>query len=228
MRLSPLGLVAALVLGGCGADAKKPAAVPGTDRLTHGASQADQSRCEYAGRADREVTETAGPGAIQPNIRRVYAILGVGEERRRVLVCREVDTNLDGIKDVVRTYNDKGEAATEFSDTNFSGRIDTWITFSNGRRSKVEVDRNGDGRANETRYYIRGKLSRVQRDTNGDGKPDVWEIYDEGKLQRIGLDVDLDGRVDRWNRDEVAVREEAEAERKREEAERKAAQQQAQ
>ena len=39
-----------------------------------------------------------------------------GADRQRILVCREIDTNLDGIKDVVRTFNEKGEALREEAD----------------------------------------------------------------------------------------------------------------
>jgi hypothetical protein len=166
----------------------------------------DRSRCDYKGRADREVIETAGPGALQPNVRRVFAIVGEGEDARKVLLCREVDTNLDGMKDVFRTYNDKGEALHEQADSNYDGKIDTWISFARGRIAKVELDSNGDGRPDETRFYIDGRLSRAQRDRNFDGKADVWEIYDKGRLQRMGIDLDYDGHVDRWDRDEIAMR----------------------
>lgn len=184
----------------------------------------DASRCDFKGRADREVNETAGPGAIQPNIRRVFAIVGEGDERRKILLCREVDTNLDGMKDVVRTYNDKGDALNELADTDYDGQIDTWVTFSRGRIAKWQIDLNRDGRPDEARFYTSGKLARAQRDTNNDGKPDVWEIYDEGRLQRMGVDIDRDGHVDRWDRDEEVMRAMAEQERKdleKEEAERK-------
>jgi hypothetical protein len=166
----------------------------------------DQSRCDYKGRADREVVVSNGPGATVPNVRRVFGIMGEGDDRRRVLFCREIDTNLDGVKDVVRTYNDKGDPVDEEADTDYDGRIDTWIKFSGGHISKEERDRNRDGRPDETRYYVKGKLSRVQRDTNYDGKPDVWEVYADGQLERMGTDVDFDGHVDRWDRDEVAHR----------------------
>lgn len=172
----------------------------------------DQSRCDYKGRSDREVRETAGRGSVTQNIRRVYALVGQGEDMRKILLCREVDSNHDGVKDVVRTYNEKGEPLNELADTNFDGKIDTWITFAHGRIAKVAVDENGDGQPDETRFYIQGKLSRVQRDTNHDGKPDVWEIYDDGHLQRMGVDLDFDGHVDRWDRDEVAARALAEKE----------------
>jgi hypothetical protein len=184
-----------------------------------GIAQDDRSRCDFKGRTDREVAETVGPGAVQPNIRRVFAVVGEGEDRRKVLLCREVDTNLDGVKDVVRTYNDKGEVLNELADANYDGKIDTWAQFSRGRIAKVQVDSNRDTTPDETWFYVRGKLNRVQRDTNHDGKPDVWEIYDDGRLQRMGIDLDHDGHVDRWDRDEVFMRAAAAKEREEEERE---------
>ncbi len=214
-----------LVASGCGSSEKKPAASAANgDRVTRGISASDRSRCDFVGRADRETVETAGPGSVTPNIRRVFALVGEGEDRHRVILCREVDTNLDGIKDIVRTYTDKGEVATELADANFDGIIDTWITFSNGRLAKVELDKNADGKPDETRYYMHGKLSRIQRDENHDGRPDVWEIYEDGHLKRMGVDLDHDGRVDRWDRDEILAREEAtDDNRKAEEEAKKAA-----
>lgn len=186
----------------------------------------DQSRCDFKGRADREVIESNGPGARIPNVRRVFGLLGEGEDRRKVLFCREIDTNLDGAKDVVRTYNDKGDAVEEQADSDYNGKVDTWIRFGSGRIAKVEIDRNGDGRPDETKYYVKGKLSRVQRDNNFDGKPDVWEVYADGTLERMGVDLDFDGHVDRWDRDEVAHRaaeEKEKADDEKAEAEKKAA-----
>jgi hypothetical protein len=144
----------------------------------------------------------------------VFGIVGEGDDRRRVLLCREADTNLDGVKDVVRTYNDRGEALNELADADYDGNIDTWITFSRGRASKIQIDNARRGAPDETRLYVAGKLSRAQRDTNYDGKPDVWEIYSEGRLQRLGVDLDFDGHVDRWDRDEIALREINERERR--------------
>jgi hypothetical protein len=215
---------AAWACGGGGDAPPKTAAAAGGP--VKGIEGEDASRCDYKGRADREVNETAGPGAIQPNIRRVFAIVGEGDERRKILLCREVDTNLDGMKDVVRTYTDKGEALNELADTDYDGQIDTWVTFSRGRIAKWQIDQNRDGRPDEARFYTAGKLARAQRDTNNDGKPDVWEIYDEGRLQRMGVDIDRDGHVDRWDRDEEVMRAMAEQERRdveKEEAERRRA-----
>ena len=197
--------VLGVALAACGG-ADKPVQSASAPRQVTGISQDDQSKCEYNARPDREVRETTGPGSFVPNIRRVYAILGTGEERRKILLCREVDTNLDGTKDVVRTYNDKGEKLNELSDSDFDGKIDTWVTFSGGHIAKVELDKQASGKPTEWRFYVGGKLSRVQRDTNKDGKPDVWEVYAKGTLQRMGVDLNGDGRVDRWDRDEVLAR----------------------
>lgn len=183
----------------------------------------DSSRCEYKGRLDREARESASLGSVTPNVRRVYSLVGQGEERRKVLLCREVDTNLDGIKDVVRTFNDKGESLREIADADYDGKVDTWVTFARGRMAKVEFDGDHDGQPDEWRYYVQGKLSRLQRDTNKDNKPDVWEIYEDGHLRRMGHDLDFDGHVDRWDRDEVAERAALEKELAEEERQKAAA-----
>jgi hypothetical protein len=161
----------------------------------------DQGRCEWKGHPDREESQVAGPGSVQPNVRRVYQIVGTGEERHKVLICREIDTNFDGVKDVFRWYNEKGEALREEADANYDGKIDTWITFSKGRLAEVRIDHNGDGNPDEWKYYSAGKLTRVKRDTNFDGKPDVWEIYRNDRLERMGVDLDGDEHVDRWDHD---------------------------
>lgn len=211
-----LGLVA-LALVACGGGATQQAQSRMSDKQVTGVASDDASRCDYKGRADREVQEVRGPGAQNPNIRRVFSIVGEGEDRKKILLCREVDTNLDGAKDVMRTYTDKGEPLNELADTNFDGKVDTWITFSRGRIAKVQLDKTGKGQPEEVKFYVGGKLARAQRDTNHDGKPDQWEIYDEGRLQRLGVDLDFDGRVDRWDRDELALRD-IEAKEKAEEA----------
>jgi hypothetical protein len=203
--------VVACVIAACGGKqqpATGPIAAPERGRAVSvgDAGFDDQGRCDYKGRDDREVSETAGPGAILPNVRRVFAILGTGDDRRKVMVCREVDTNLDGIKDVVRTFNDKGEALHEEADANYDGKVDTWITFAGGRLSKESIDTDNSGQPDVWKYYIGGQLSRIQRDTNHDGQPDVWEFYQQGNLERVGVDLDFDGHVDRWDHDNIAKR----------------------
>lgn len=222
MKRSSWGLLSALgaLLVGCGGSSQ-PA--ESAEVQLEGRREDDQSRCAFRGRDDRDVQESAVPGAVLPNVRRVFGYIGSGEDRRRVLLCREVDTNFDGVKDLVRTYGDQGQKLTEQADSDYDGKIDTWITFGNSRPIKIEFDRNGDGVPDEIRFYVGGKVSRVQRDTNGDQKPDVFEVYRDGRLERMGVDVDGDGQVDRWDRDEVQAREEAEKEAAQQSAEDKAA-----
>ena len=179
----------------------------------------DHSMCDWKGRPDREVKEVKGPGSASANVRRVYQKNGTGETAKRVLNCREMDTNFDGIKDVVRRYNDKGESVHEESDSNFDGRIDTWITFARGLLAEVIIDSDYDGRPDEQKTYSDGRLMRIRRDSNRDGRPDVWEIYRDGRLERMGVDVDGDERVDRWDHDTDVRRKLDEEERKKEEAE---------
>jgi hypothetical protein len=222
--LAAFPVVGLLVFAACGGDEKQPPkAALQEGRAIDKHNQDDRSNCDFKGRNDRDVQETTSPGAVQPNIRRVFAIVGVGEDARRVLLCREVDINLDGVKDVVRVYNDKGEATQEKADKDLDGRIDTWISFGRGRIAKVETDKNRDGIPDVTSHYVEGQLSRVQRDTDHDRKPDVWEIYERGRLQRMGVDLDKDGHVDRWDRDESLAREEAMREKAELEKEEKAA-----
>jgi hypothetical protein len=147
---------------------------------------------------DIEVSETAGPGAVQPNVRRVFRVFGKGPRARKILICREVDTNLDGFKDVVRTYDSEGQSKEERADTNYDGRIDTWNLFAKGRLAEVRLDRNHDTRPDEWKIYVSGKLSRIKRDSDFNGEPDIWEMYRNGRLERMGIDKTADRRVDQW------------------------------
>jgi hypothetical protein len=223
-RARLLSIVAsALALGACSSTTTAPAPSAFSSKpVAKGRKQPtgkidDRSMCEWKGKNDREASETAGPGAIKPNVRRVFLLVGTGDNQRRVLVCREIDTNFDGIKDVVRRYNDKGESLHEESDTNFDGRIDTWITFARGRMAEMRLDNDRDGKPDEWKFFTEGRIARVRRDTNRDGKPDIWEIYRDGKLERMGVDIDGDERVDRWDHDTEARRRFDESEKQKEE-----------
>jgi hypothetical protein len=208
-------LVLFLVVWGCGGSETPPAAeattAPGGSKNQANWPADDHSMCNWRNKPELEVSETAGPGAIRPNIRRVYKMIGEGENRHRTLVCREVDTNLDGLKDVVRTFNSKGEALHEESDANYDGKVDHWLSFANGSMVEEDVDTLGDGKPHVWKYYVNGQLSRIKRDRKGTGKPDVWEIYTKGRLERMGVDDTGDGHVDRWDRDDI-LRQQEEAE----------------
>lgn len=213
IRLRMIGAAPLIFLGALGCGGKKEVKAP--EKVVQGQRSDDESRCTYVGRGDREVSETGSSASKDMNIRRVYGFSGLGEERARTLICREVDTNFDGIKDVVRTYDDRGEKLLEQADSDYDGRIDTWITFSGSYPSKIEVDTNGDGSPDQLRSYVGGQLVRVQRDLNFDGDPDQFEVYRDGRLDRIGVDDDFDGQVDRWDRDDELVRAEVAESQKR-------------
>lgn len=199
----PVLLSALALLASCGSS--KPASrTAKPEGVAKGFSVDDRARCEWRGRDDREVSEATAAGSLQPNIRRVYQIFGEGSDRKKVLICLEVDTNLDGVKDVLTTFTEKGDKFREEADTNYDGKVDSWSTYANGRLASQQLDTDGDSKPNEWKFYTNGKLSRIQRDTNHDGNADIWEIYLLGKLERVGVDVDYDGHVDRWDRDEMS------------------------
>lgn len=163
-------------------------------------------QCKAASAEEHEVVEAVSTHGVQPSIRRVFRLVGQGALRRRILVCREADTNLDGKIDLVREYDERGEPLLERADADYDGRYETTVRFTRGRISEIAIDADADGKPEQVRSYLRGRLTRIQRDTNQDGKPDVWEIYRSGRLDRMGVDLDADGRVDRWSRDSTARR----------------------
>jgi hypothetical protein len=203
-----LGLAAlALLATGCGAAAQSDKTAPGGSIDQRLWPQDDQSLCErfvhWRRNPALEASETAGPGAFRPNVRRVFKVVGERDNRHTVLVCREIDSNLDGLKDLVRTFNEKGDPLREEADTNFDGRIDVWLNFADGRIEEEDLDTTfSTGRPNVWKFYVDGVLSRVRRNTHcPSGKADVWEIYYGDRLERVGNDSTCDGHVDRWDRD---------------------------
>jgi len=178
----------------------------------------DRSLCDgfvhWKSNPQLEVSETVGPGSIKPNIRRVYKVIGERDDRHQVLLCREIDTNLDGLKDLVRTFNEKGEPLHEEADTNYDGKIDDWVNFVDGRIAEEDIDTTlSAGRPNVWKFYLDGQLSRIRRNTHcPSGKPDTWEIYFKNRLERVGNDLTCDGHIDRWDRDaQLMAQEEAQS-----------------
>jgi hypothetical protein len=211
----------AVVLWGCGGSAGPPAtsAPGGSVDEAHWPAD-DQSLCNrfvhWRSNQALEVSETAGPGSIKPNIRRVFKTVGERENSHLVLLCREIDTNLDGIKDLVRTFNEKGEPLHEEADTNYDSKIDVWINFTDGRISEEDADTTfSSGRPNVWKFYLDGQISRIRRNTHcPSGQADVWEIYYKDRLERVGNDATCDGHVDRWDRDsQLLAQEEAAADK---------------
>lgn len=199
--------LAALVMCACSGNQESEEA--GAGRTTTSGDEVidDQGRCEVDPRSN-EVSEYDTSGDAAPDVRRVYRRLGDPPLTRLVLTCRESDLNGDGIKDVVRYYNDEGRPQREEADINFDGVMDLVTVFQEGRVVRTERDTNADGRIDTKIFYDdRGAPLRTEKDNAGrsvgdDWHPDTWEYYEDGHLVRIGTDIDGDGRVDRWERDE--------------------------
>jgi hypothetical protein len=205
-----------VVVFACGGGTPSKTSAPGGSGDARKWPADDRSLCEtfvhWKSNSQLDVSETVGPGSIKPNVRRVYKVIGERDDRHSVLVCREIDTNFDGIKDVVRTFNEKGEPLHEEADTNYDGKIDDWVNFAGGRLEEEDVDTTlSTGRPNVWKFYVNGELSRIRRNTHcPSGKADTWEIYYKNRLERVGNDVSCDGHVDRWDRDaQLMAQEEA-------------------
>ena len=192
----------------------------------------DGSRCPRGKGLEVEVMDTNHDNIA--DVRKVYKLVTTKEGDRKItikiLICREIDLNHDGKKDVFRFYNDKGRPEKELEDYNFDGVIDLIAYFENGKIVREELDRNGDGRIDEWRIYevvnpfadnydpyasvyvtssqeesenTQPKLMRIEQDNNFDGRVDAWQYYKEGEIAHIGIDSDGDGRPDRWYRSEA-------------------------
>lgn len=194
------GVLLGIVVAACASTPPpEPRTQPKPSGIARGAG--DLLECRHKGQKDRVVAFTRGPGSQHPNVYRVYDVSLDVKNGKRILRCRQVDTDLDGYRDVIRTYNASGEADLELSDSDYDGQIDTWVRFARGRVFRESHDRNDDGKPDEFRTYSSGKLTRLQRDADFDGKLDTWEVYDGARLHRVGVDLDGDERVDRWYRD---------------------------
>ena len=196
----------------------------------------DGSRCPKGKGFEEEIQDTNFDHIA--DVRRVYRLINTEKDGKKItlkiLVCREVDLNHDGRKDVFRFYNEKGRPEKELEDYNFDGVIDLIAYFENGKIVREELDRNGDGKIDEWRIYevvnlfadsfdpyaslyvtsaeesqqdTTPKLMRVEQDNNFDGRVDSWQYYREGKIAHIGVDTDYDGKPDTWYRSEEEQKE---------------------
>lgn len=165
----------------------------------------DQGRCATDD-PRHEVSEYDTSGDDYPDVRRVFRRVGDPPVTRLILTCREVDLNADGIKDVVRYYNDEGRPLREEADRDFDGTMDLITFFQDGRIVRQERDTSGDGRVDMKIFFEDGEMVRTERDLEGRStatrwQPDRWEYFEDGRMVRMGTDIDGDGNVDRWDRD---------------------------
>jgi hypothetical protein len=197
----------ALIAVGCGAPTANPNRNLVRRNVSHidtATAREDRGRCD-ATQAGRNASEYDTNGDGVPDVRKVYQMIGEGAEVRSILVCREVDLNHDGTKDMFRFYNEEGRTLREEEDRDFDGRIDVISFFENGEVVRREMDTNGDGQVDMRVFYRDHNPYRAEREMNADHDPefhpDYWEFYDShGHVTRMGWDYDRDGRADRWDR----------------------------
>jgi hypothetical protein len=95
-----------------------------------------------------------------------------------------LDTNGDGLPDVVRTYKDN-EIVRVDSDRNFNGQVDLVQEYSARVLIREVHDDNFDGKPETIKEFRHGKLAIVERDPQERGYIDIAEYYDDsGKLIR--------------------------------------------
>ena len=207
--LSSFGLASLLVLVGCGGgqetvrrddEARSSALEGASDR-----PEDDRGRCD-TDHPRHEVSEYDTSGDDYPDVRRVYRRVGEPPTVRLVMTCREADLNADGVKDVVRYYNEEGRPLREEADRDFDGTMDAITFFQDGRIVREEQDTDADGRVDTKIFYEDGSMIRTERDLAGRStasrwQPDRWEYFEDGRMVRMGTDLDGDGTVDRWDRD---------------------------
>lgn len=181
---SVVGLVC--VLAACGGGSGSSRGRPETPEGSRGDEEALAS-CEGGGGRRDSGMDVNGDGT--PDIRRVYE--GSTE------VCREVDLNFDGRKDVFHYYDERGQQVRLEDDLDFDGRIDQITFFRGGAVKRRELDTNFDNRFDTWEFYENGRIARTERDTNADRRVDYWERYADGRTVQIQYDEDGDGRPDR-------------------------------
>jgi hypothetical protein len=191
-------------LAACGGATQAPAASKSKPATISSDKFKNATRCD-ATKPGRELSYHDLAGRGRPDMVEVLAYAkGTSGASEGHVICMEVDTNRDGVLDLLRTFTDKGDLESEEADRNYDGKSDIWVTYANGVISKQSFDSKFSGVADEFHFYKDGKLKRIERDRNKDTKVDVWEFYVNGRLERMGIDFDFNGRVDAWYRDEVA------------------------
>lgn len=145
------------------------------------------------------------------NVRKVYYVRGgtaEGSSGHSQLICREADVNGDGVKDLIRTYDDEGQSLREDADRNFDGKIDMTIVYQHGKIVTKEFDQNYDGVIDGKTFFEGGRAVRTELDLKGlstpqQWRPTQWQYFEEGGIVRMGTDLDGDSKIDRWERDQT-------------------------
>lgn len=173
-------------------------------RMQGASAPVDERRCDEKGE-DRIVNQYDTSGDQMPDVRKVFRRVGTFPDYRLILLCREVDVNQDGRKDIIRYYSDLGVPQREETDRNLDGRMDEVRIFQSNQTVQRQLDSDRDGRLDTKIFYRNGAPHRIERDSRGRSQqtwqPDHWEYVESGRIVRIGTDIDGDGSVDVWDRD---------------------------
>ena len=95
-----------------------------------------------------------------------------------------LDTNGDGLPDIVRTNRDNEVVRVE-TDRDFNGQVDLVQEYSARVLTREVHDDNFDGKPETIKEFRRGKVAIVERDPQERGYIDIAEYYDDsGKLLR--------------------------------------------
>ena len=106
------------------------------------------------------------------------------------------DYNKDGEPDQWYEVSD-GRVTRLSMDRNYDGRIDYTVIFDlQGRKVREEMDFDHDGQMDDFYFYEAGKLVRQEIDSNYDGQVDIWVYLDGMYIQRVEMDTSFDGIVD--------------------------------
>jgi hypothetical protein len=205
----------AVMLVGCGSarldvDAEGGAGLRSRSLVQDGrtAKGSADNRCD-ASQKGREVSEYDTSGDQKADVRKVFVRVGDETLYRLVMICREADLNADGVKDVVRQYDDDGRPLREEADRDFDGKMDVVFYYQRGELLRKEIDTDANGVIDYKVFYEDNKPVRAERDllgksTRGVWSANRWEYYEGGKIIRMGTDLDGDGRVDQWDRNQEA------------------------
>lgn len=117
----------------------------------------------------------------------------------KVVTCRAMDLNFDGIVDSWVYHGPGGEVRRRESDYDRDGRVDEIAIFVDGALREKHRATTLAPRLDTWNYYAGGKLMRTERDSDGNSIVDQWWEYPNGRELRCPLihsDIDGDGRPD--------------------------------
>ncbi len=113
------------------------------------------------------------------------------------VVRRSLDVDDDGRPEQVRYFDPRsGKILREERDSDYDGRMDAWLVYSDGVLSERVLDSSGDGRSDVWEHYAAGQLRERMLDRNDDSVQDAFFRYQDDALAEERHDADDDGRID--------------------------------